>query len=57
VTLHEQERAFRAQIIRDALQRHHGNRSATARDLGISRRHIARLLLAIRTEDVTKMSK
>ena len=46
LTLHERERAFRVTQIREALERHHGNRSHTARDLGLTLRHLQRLIRA-----------
>ena len=46
MTLHEQEREFRVWLIRQALERHHGNRSHTARDLGLTLRHLQRLIRA-----------
>ena len=45
-TLHEHERAFRVAFIREALHRHGGNRRRTARDLGVTLRHLQRLIRA-----------
>ena len=44
MTLHEQERAFRVGLIRQALERHHGNRSHAALELGLTLRHLQRLV-------------